>query len=180
VVRTRHVSHEVRWTQGACCQAMNGFISYAHDDYKIFRTFHPHLRAVERELDVRFWSDHRINAGYNWGTMIRQAIETAEVFILLVSPSFIGSDYIYDYEIPAIRERKKSPRTLVLPVILSRCSWQWLCGALQALPTVDGRLKPIADWQPHRNGLDHARQQIASSLQNYYGITPSTLDWSVP
>jgi hypothetical protein len=158
---------------------MNGFISYAHDDYKIFNEFRPHLRALERAFDVHLWSDQRINAGYHWNNVIIDQIERAELFVLLVSPAFIASDYIYENELPAIRARKKSPTTLVLPVVLLRCSWQCLCGALQALPTDGGRLRPISDWRPRRNGYDEARAQITNSFQQYYGVAPNIVDWPV-
>lgn len=157
--------------------AMNGFISYAHDDYGVFGRFKTHLRGVERAFDVRFWSDDRMNAGYHWDAAIRREIDAADVFVLLVSPAFIGSDYIYDKEIPAIR--KKSVSALVLPVVLKRCFWPLVCGELQAAPTDRGHLKPIADWRPQANGFDRARQQIADAIQTYYGLPPTTIDWSV-
>jgi hypothetical protein len=157
--------------------AMNGIISYAHDDYGMFGTFKTHLRAVERAFDVRFWSDERINAGDPWDPAILREIEVADVCVLLVSAAFMASDYIYDREIPAIRERKRSGGALVVPVILKRCAWQFISGALQAAPTDDGRLKPVADWRPQDNGFDRACQQIAQSVQSYYRLSPHTIDW---
>jgi hypothetical protein len=158
---------------------MNGFISYSHDDYGMFGRFKAHLRAVERAFDVRFWSDDRMKAGYHSDAAIRREIDAAEVFVLLVSPAFIGSDYIYDKEIPAIQERKRSAGALVLPVVLERCCWQLVCGELQAVPTDRARLKPIADWRPQANGFDRACQQIANTIQSYYGSLPKTVGWSV-
>lgn len=158
---------------------MNGFISYSHDDFEVFSDFRTHLRAVERALDVRFWSDKRNNAGYHWDAAIRRGIDAAEVFVLMVSPGFIGSDYIWNEEIPAIQERKRSAGALVLPVVLKRCSWQLVSGVLQAVPTDDGRLKPIADWRPQANGFDCARQQIADAIQSYFSVSSKTIDWSV-
>jgi hypothetical protein len=156
---------------------MNGFISYSHDDYRVFGTFKIHLKDVERAFGVRFWSDDRINAGYHWDPAILREIEAADICVLLVSPAFIASDYIYDREIPAIRQRKRSAGTLVVPVILQRCSWQFVSGALQAVPTDEGRLKPVADWRPQANGFDRACQQIAQTLQSYYRLSPDTIDW---
>jgi hypothetical protein len=86
---------------------MNGFISYCHFDFEMYRTFRRHLRAIERAFGVRFWSDERISAGYHWDPAIKAKIETGEVFILLLSPAFIGSNYVFDEEIPAIQQRKK-------------------------------------------------------------------------
>jgi hypothetical protein len=161
---------------------VNGFVSYSHDDCGLFCEFRPHLRALERVFGMRFWSDHRISAGYRWDATVRREISCAQVFVLLVSPAFIGSDYIFDQEIAAIRDRKKSDEVLVLPVILERCSWQWLCGALQAVPIdPDGRrIKPIADWRPRKNGFDRAREQIEEALRNHYGLDPPAVDWPAP
>jgi hypothetical protein len=67
---------------------MHGFISYAHDDYKMFNEFRPHLRAIERGFDVQFWSDHRINGGYHWNNAIRLEIERADLYRLPVIPRY--------------------------------------------------------------------------------------------
>lgn len=159
---------------------MDGFVSYSHDDYAAFTTFQRHLRAVERAFDIKFWSDQRIDAGYHWNSTIQQRIKTSEVFVLLVSPGFIASDYIYDKEIPAIQRRKKASGALVLPLVLAQCSWKMVCGALQSMPLRDGRLKPVADWKPQENGYDCARDQIQRTLQNYYGLTPKNKRWAGP
>jgi hypothetical protein len=75
---------------------MNGFISYCHLDFGMFMQFQQHLRAVERAFGVSFWSDRRIPGGYLWDPAIKLEIEKATVFILLLSPAFIASDYIFD------------------------------------------------------------------------------------
>jgi hypothetical protein len=158
---------------------MNGFISYCHFDFEMYRTFRRHLRAIERAFGVRFWSDERISAGYHWDPAIKAKIETGEVFILLLSPAFIGSNYVFDEEIPAIQQRKKSAAgVLILPVVLERCSWQWVCGGLQSVPTDHGELRPIADWHPRRDGFDLARRQIEQAIQSYYGLSPIPLAWT--
>jgi hypothetical protein len=159
---------------------MNGFVSYSHDDFQAFKAFQTHLRAVERAFGISFWSDQRIDAGYHWNSAIQNKIETSDVFVLLVSPDFIASDYIYDKEIPAIRRRKKAGGALVLPLILARCSWTWLCGELQSVPTYDGRLKPVAAWKPQADGFDRAREEITASVQSYYGLTPRKIRWTGP
>jgi hypothetical protein len=103
------------------------------------------------------------------------------VFILLLSPAFIASDYIFEAEIPAIQERKRSvPGALVLPVVLECCSWQWVCGGLQSVSTNHGELKPIPDWHPRRNGFDLARRQVEQAIQSYYGLLPTAINWKRP
>jgi hypothetical protein len=144
---------------------MKGFISYSHADHSEFEIFLVHLRAIERAFSVRFWSDRRIDAGYHWPAAIQREIDAADVFVILVSAPFFASDYIWDNELPAIRERKKKRgEALILPVVLGPCSWQLACGVLQAVPTIQGRLKPIRRWRPREDGFDRAREQIARTL----------------
>jgi hypothetical protein len=148
---------------------MNGFISYAHEDYGSFSEFKIHLRAIEREFGFQFWADHRIAAGYDWTTEIDTALTKADVCVMLVSPQFIASDYIYDKEIPAIK-RRRSTGALVVPVILRECSWPMLAGVLQAVPTSVGRVRPVEKWRPHNDGFNRARDQLAIAIKTHFGL----------
>ncbi|HEV2545833.1 MAG TPA: toll/interleukin-1 receptor domain-containing protein [Stellaceae bacterium] len=149
---------------------IQGFISYCHDDHRSFVKFQTHLAGIERAYGVKFWADTRISAGYYWSTEIEIAIEAADVFLLLLSPGFIASDYIFFREIPAIASRHRTTGALIVPVILERCSWQFVAGALQAVPTEEGRLTPILDWAPQRNGFNRAREQIGAAIERHFGL----------
>ena len=56
---------------------MNGFISYAHEDWQLVKTFRQHLRAVERAFGIAFWCDERMNLGDHWSKEIRYSVATA-------------------------------------------------------------------------------------------------------
>lgn len=159
---------------------MKGFISYAHDDHSLFGEFRTHLRAIERAFDIEFWADSGILAGYHWDATIQQAIDVAEVFVLLVSNAFIASPYIYEQEIPAIRTRRQTSGALVLPVVVDACFWQMIAGVLQAIPSEHGRVKPLLEWRPRTRGCAQARDQIIATIQRHFGLTPKTVAWSVP
>lgn len=159
---------------------MNGFISYAHDDHELFREFRTHLTAIEHAFDIEFWADTSIRAGYHWDATIQRAIDAADVFVLLVSNAFIANPYIYGQEIPAIRDRHRDSGALVLPVVVDDCFWLMVAGALQAVPSEHGRVKPILDWHPRRNGCARAREQISASIQRHFGMAPKTVAWSAP
>ena len=87
---------------------MQGFLSYAHDDHECFVGFSTHLKALKRVFDIGIWQDHAIHGGAVWEDAIGKAIAAAEVFILLISPSFIASDYVVNTEIPAIGARRRA------------------------------------------------------------------------
>lgn len=160
---------------------MNGFLSYSHEDHRLFAGFRPHLAALKRGFGLDIWTDHRIEAGTFWNASIEAAIKQAQVFVLLISPDFIASDYVNDSEIPAISEQRRSTGALVLPVVLKRCSWQMVAAALQAIPTENGRLKPITDWpRPRQNdGFDRAREQMMTAIESHFGIARKKIDWGI-
>ena len=67
--------------------------------------------------------------GTNWKEEIKQAIAQASVAILLITPNFLTSDFILK-EIPALLNRRKSEKELVIfPIIARQCAWRqfdWL------------------------------------------------------
>jgi hypothetical protein len=158
---------------------MNGFLSYSHEDHRLFMGFRPHLAALRRGFGLDIWTDHNCEVGTLWNTRIEAAIKAAQVFVLLISPDFIASDYVNDNEIPAIREQRRSAGSLVLPVVLRRCSWQMVAASLQAAPTENGRLKPVTDWPRQNDGFDRAREQMMTAIENHFGITRLTGNWGV-
>jgi len=84
---------------------MKGFVSYAHADYAAFSELQKHLRIIERLLPIKFWSDKRLDAGSFWSEEIASALGEAQVHILLCTTEFFYSDYICDYELPAIENK---------------------------------------------------------------------------
>ena len=160
---------------------VKGFISYAHDDHAAFHEMRTQLRAIERAFAIDFWADKRIEPGNYWSATIAAAIEAAKVHVLLLSPAFIGSDYIFDHELPAINT-KCAKGDMVLPVVIGRCACSWIVGVLQAAP-VDrtGQLLPVLEWKPHRNGYDAAREQIWSCMAAQFGTAPKPpFSWGKP
>jgi hypothetical protein len=160
---------------------LKGFISYAHDDHAAFEQMKIHLRAVERQFDLTFWADDRIKPGNYWSIKVAGAIEAAQVHVLMFTPAFIRSDYIFDHELPAIND-KCSKGDLVLPVVIDRCAWKAFVGTLQAVP-IDRthRLLPVMEWHPQRHGFDSAREQIAASIAAQFGPAPTgPFSWGTP
>jgi hypothetical protein len=157
--------------------AMKGFVSYSHEDHRLYSAFRPHLAAIRRAFDLDLWTDHKIDAGTVWEARIAAAIEAAQVFALLITPDFTGSDYVYDKEIPAIQEQRRTAGALVLPVVLKRCTWQMIAAALQATPIENGRVRPVTDWYPRNSGYDCAREQMMTAVESHFGITRKKIDW---
>ena len=95
------------------------FVSYAHEDNELAEKLMKEFRVQfkpSRRYELELWVDREIMVGEDWNQRIQQAIHDCDFGLLLVSPAFLGSDYIGEHELPhfigAISESKKP----VLPV----------------------------------------------------------------
>jgi len=75
------------------------FVSYAHEDKDWFDQFDQHLRPAQSKGLLKVWSDREIHAGANWLQSIKDNLARSRVGLLLVTPSFINSDFIRDQEL---------------------------------------------------------------------------------
>jgi serine/threonine protein kinase len=78
------------------------FVSYAHEDKAWFDQFDQHLRPAQSKGLLKVWSDCDIHTGADWLQAIRDNLGRSRVGLLLVTPSFIDSDFIRDQELCAL------------------------------------------------------------------------------
>lgn len=97
------------------------FISYSHGDQHWLRLLQKHLKPYIRSGSVEIWDDTMIKAGERWRASICEAIERAQVALLIVSPNFLESDFISHNELPPLLSaaRERGLRILWLPVSAS-------------------------------------------------------------
>ncbi len=116
------------------------FVSYASYDNQ---SKNPEERWLDRLLQfikplnldnsISIWADTELKVGTSWRTEIREAIEKAEVAILLVSPAFLASDFIRTKELPQLLQKANpqnsaglyeseiSEGMLILPILIRPC-----------------------------------------------------------
>jgi hypothetical protein len=123
---------------------MKGFISYSHRDETMRERFHTHLAMLRREGRISTWYDRDILAGDRFGDVIARELNSAQLFLPLVSPDFLASNYCYETEMQRAMARHAAGEIRIVPIILRPCEWQASpLGRLKALP-LDGR--PISLW----------------------------------
>ena len=64
-----------------------------------------------------------------WDDEIKRQLEAADVFVCLLSMSFLDSDYINNVEAKRAYQRLKREGTLIVPVLYQECLWEsytWL------------------------------------------------------
>jgi hypothetical protein len=95
------------------------FVSYAHANRKLAESF---LKAFREQASpslryaYRLWRDPAILPGEDWKAEIDGALKAAELGLLLVSPSFLGSDFITKEELPKLVD---APGKAVIPIMLA-------------------------------------------------------------
>ncbi len=125
--------------------AVELFISYAHEDERLCKQLLKHLASLKREGLLNGWYDRDISAGEEWHGEIVAQLRQSTIILLLVSPDFIESDYINNIEVKEAMERHEAGIARVIPVILRPADWKYApFGKLQALPT-DAR--PVTSWR---------------------------------
>jgi hypothetical protein len=78
------------------------FISYSHKDREWLDKFRTYLKPLENAGALTIWDDGHIAPGSLWREEIRQALESARIGLLLVSPDFLASDFIMKEELPVL------------------------------------------------------------------------------
>ena len=86
-------------------QANMIFVSYSHEDEEWKNRFCQMLAPFLRDgdLELQLWvDDGEIQSGDRWHEEIQSALKAAGVAVVLVSASFLGSEYVMKFELPEI------------------------------------------------------------------------------
>jgi len=135
------------------------FLSYAHEDETFASSLRTHLAPLRSEGVLVDWYDRELTAGSAWDAEICNRLESANIFLALVSADFLASRYVQDKELPRAMQLHQQRMLTLIPVIVRNCLWQKLPMAqLQVLPK-DGR--PISSWENH----DDAFVSVVSGIE---------------
>ena len=133
------------------------FISYSHRDESVLERLRIHLKTLEREGDIEAWDDREIHAGAHIDATIADAHDTSVVFMPIVSPDFLASNYCYEKEMQTALEKAAGGQMIIVPVIAEPCDW--LASPLKKFKAVPKDGKPISEWaNPNNAYLDIVRE----------------------
>ena len=140
------------------------FYSYSHDDEDFLAQLKKHLAPLRHENLIIDWYDRMIPPGSDWESLLTKELEEADLFIMLVSSSFLSSNYCFNIEMNRALERAQKNEAIVAPVIIRDCKWNTSpFGKIQALPK-DGI--PIKNWSNRdkawKNVVDGLYERIKS------------------
>jgi tetratricopeptide (TPR) repeat protein len=146
-------------------QRVKVFFSYAHEDQELRKELEKHLSILKRNGIVSTWHDREIGPGREWKDVIDEELEKAHIVLLLISSSFLASDYCYDLEMKKALERHGQGSAVVIPIILRPVDWKGApFGKLQALP-VDAR--PVTKWGNRDEAFENIAKGIRSAAEQF-------------
>ena len=156
---------------------MKAFISYSHADTAMLDLLHKHLAQLQREHIVTTWNDQAIKAGANLDNTISTALNSSNLFLALLSPDYIASNYCYEKEFATALEMEKKGEITIIPVIVESCDWKNTpFSTFKALPK-DG--KPVSTWDNKNTAfldvIQNVRRLITSLAQIVFSGPASAL-----
>jgi hypothetical protein len=97
------------------------FVSYAHADEVHKDTFLVFLKPLVRNKEISIWNDRAIVAGEEWDDEIKNALLSSDVVVFLISPDFLGSDYINEVEIREAFKLHETKKAYLVPIMVRNC-----------------------------------------------------------
>ena len=104
------------------------------------------LGVLAREGLIDIWDDTRLRAGEAWLSILDEEMRNARIAVLLISASFLTSDFIRDEEVPRLYDRHEADGLTMYPLLVRSCPWQevpWLA-RMQIHPR---GAKPLASYR---------------------------------
>jgi TIR domain len=123
-------------------RAIRIFYCYSPQDKALLEKLEEQLSPMKRLGKIATWSDYEIQAGMDLEKVYDDHLRLADIILLLVSPSFISSDFCYSVQMQKVLEWKDP---VIIPIILRPTLWEETpIGKLKALPKNN---KPVTLWR---------------------------------
>lgn len=106
------------------------FISHSTDDYKEVQDFITHLQPFKRDGLIDHWHCSQLIPSTVWDPEIQKNLWDSDIICMLISPSWLANDYIFNKELTVAIERKELFKSshdgrdiIIFPIIIKPCMW---------------------------------------------------------
>ncbi len=130
------------------------FISYSSKNSDFMKRLVTHLEPLKRNGTIELWYDRMIEPGTKWDDAIKEEMRSASIIIFLLSPDFIATNYIFEFEIPQAIKQMESTNSKLFFVELQSCSWN---------RTVLSRFQQTTDQNANNKGVIVIEQPMNDS-----------------
>lgn len=139
------------------------FISYCHGDKPQYtEELLKHLKPLEKQNELEIWIDKSgLRTGGEINPGIGEAVKRAHLAVQLITPLYLGSDFVNDQEVPWILARRESRHLVQFPIFAEFCSYksiEWLSG-VKLRSENDGPIWELDDG-PRRRALATIANEI--------------------
>jgi tetratricopeptide (TPR) repeat protein len=149
------------------------FYSYSHKDELLRDKLEEHLAHLKRQKIISEWHDRKITAGSDLEEKINENLNSADVILLLLSPSFLASDYCSEKEMVIALEKHKKGEARAIAAILRPCEWQETPFKEFLVLPKDGL--PITKWADEDDAFLDVAKGIRKVVEEIRGLEEKTI-----
>lgn len=142
------------------------FLSYSREDQNILARFRTSLEALRKaRLVDSIWYDALIEPGEKWEEKIQENLIDSDIVLLLISPSFIASEFCFTNEMGRAVSLHNEGKLVLIPILIRPCLWQVVkpISEIQVLPK-NG--VPITDkkWDNEDTAYLHIGEELLAII----------------
>lgn len=144
------------------------FISYSHVDERALGRLHKHLAMLQRDGLVSAWFDRAILPGAGLDVEVQRQLDASNLFLALVSPDYLASNYCYEKEFQHALRRHERGEMRIVPIIVEPCDW--LSSPFQQFMALPKDGKAISEW----TNANTAYLDVVNGLRRLVAATPQS------
>jgi len=99
------------------------FVSYSSKNGAFAKRLMLHLEVLKNAHLIEPWYDRMIETGSKWNEEIQQELTNSDVVILLMSPEFLASTYVMNFEVPFALKLLSEGKIKIFPIEIQACGW---------------------------------------------------------
>ena len=147
------------------------FISHSTEDYRELQNFTTHLHPLKRTGLIDHWHCSQLVVGDKWDSSIQEKLWESDIICMLISPSWLANEYIFDKELKTALERKERFKynsqgkdIVIFPIIVKSCSWH-LIEALSTIQAAPQKAKTISSYADQNEAWSDVIRKLIDILK---------------
>ncbi len=140
-------------------------LCYAPEDERMAGSLKKHLSSLKNSGLITIWDYGHISPGTEWEQEFRKYLDEAQIILLLISSSFLDSEYCYKVEMQRAIERHEHKEARVIPIILRPT--YWYIPPIDKLKALPDNKKPIIMWTHPDQGYTNVVSGIVNTIESW-------------